>query len=43
MMKWLVIDFFLGSTKDDNEADHHFLVFFVDALHRIVTFFLVIQ
>ncbi len=41
--KWLVIDFFHGSKKDDNEVHCHFLVFFVDALHKTTTFFLVIQ
>ncbi len=40
-MKWLVIAFFLGFTKDDNEVHHHFLVFFVVALHKTTMFIMV--
>jgi hypothetical protein len=43
MMKWLVIDFFPSSTKDDNEVHCHFLVFFVVALHKTTIFFLLLQ
>jgi len=41
-MKWLVIDFFLNSTKDDNEVHRHFFVFFVVVLHKTTMFFLVL-